>query len=257
MRRSIRLNFSGQWAMDSWTVDEESLAPARPPREPKPLPPGGSATRFPSLSPVRAHLDALRKEHLDLAGLTVTAAEGALYLPDFIVMAMLQRSYGVVDALIDAVDTYNVHAAAPLLRLQLDTLFRAHYVASGPDLDDLTMRLLSGDQFRKIKDSEGKSLTDGRLKDLAAAVHPWAPPVYDKTSGWVHFSLSHMVATAQIRGESELLMSVPLRPQVVPESLWHEIYGAAIKATEELFVYVRGWAARKGMPPGELRALPE
>ncbi|MDO5676452.1 MAG: hypothetical protein Q4G35_02965 [Propionibacteriaceae bacterium] len=163
----------------------------------------------------------------------------------------------MIDALIDAVDTYNVHAAAPLLRLQLDTLFRAHYVASGPDLDDLTMRLLSGDEFRKIRDAEGKYLNDGRLKDLAAPSHPWAPPVYDKTSSWVHFSLSHIMATAQVSGESDLHMSVPLRPQVIPESLWHEIYGAAIQATEELFLYLRGWAARKGLPAGEKRTLPE
>ena len=100
-------------------MDEEPSTPARPPRQPKPLPPGGSATRFPGLVPPRERLDELRQKHLDLAALTVSVADGALYLPDFVVMAMLQRSYGVVDALIDAVDSYNVHAAAPLLRLQL------------------------------------------------------------------------------------------------------------------------------------------
>ena len=243
--------------VDSRSMDEEPSTPARPPRQSKPLPPGGSATRFPGLVPPRVRLDELRQQHLDLAALTVSVADGALYLPDFVVMAMLQRSYGVVDALIDAVDSYNVHAAAPLLRLQLDTLFRAHYIATRAETDELTIRLLAGEEFRKIKDSEGKNLNDGRLKDLAADAHPWAPLVYDKTSGWVHFSLSHMVATVQISRESEFSMGVPLGPHVIPESLWHEILGAAIQATEELFVYVRGWAARKGMPPGESRELPD
>lgn len=50
-------------------------------------------------------------------------------------------------------------------------------------------------------------------------------------------------------------MGVPLRPEVLPESLWLEIYGASIRATEELFDYVRGWASRKGLPPGETRVL--
>lgn len=243
--------------VDSKSMDEETPAPARPPRHPKPLLPGGSATRFPALVPPRERLDELRRQHLDIAALTISVADGALYLPDLVVMAMVQRSYGVVDALIDAVDSYNVHAAAPMLRLQLDTLFRAHYIAIQADTDELTMRLLAGEEFRKIKDSEGKNLNDGRLKDLAAAAHPWAPVVYDKTSGWVHFSLSHMVATVQISGESEFSMGVPLRPHVIPESLWHEILEATIQATEQLFVYVRGWAARKGMPPGESRELPD
>lgn len=93
------------------------------------------------------------------------------------------------------------------------------------------------------------------MKDLAAAAHPWAPAVYDKTSGWVHFSLSHMMATVQVSGERDLFMAVPLRAHVIPQSLWHDVYGASIRATEEFFLYVRSWAARKGMPPGELRGL--
>jgi hypothetical protein len=114
-----------------------------------------------------------------------------VFLPDMIVTAMLQRSYGVVDALIDAVDTYNMHAAAPLLRLQFDTLFRAHYIASGPDLDDLTNRLLRGEEFRRIRDAEGENLTDEErrcreaeprtlLKREEEEVRLWtAPPATD------------------------------------------------------------------------------
>jgi hypothetical protein len=178
-----------------------------------------------------------------------------MFMPDFVVTAMIQRSYGVADALIDAVDTYNMHAAAPLLRLQLDTLFRAHYLASCRDLDELTARLLRGEEFRKIKDEDGKKLTDGRLQELAADGHAWALPIYRHTSGWVHFSVSHMAATTQLGDSRSFFMGVPLRPTVMPESLWHEVYDAAIRATEEFFDYVRGWASRKGMPPGETRRL--
>lgn len=228
----------------------------RPPRQLKQSPAGGPADRFPGLAEPRQRLDQLRVDHLTIAYRALEVADGRLFLPDMIVTAMLQRSYGVLDALIDAVDTYNMHAAAPLLRLQLDTLFRAHYIASGPDVDDLTSRLLRGEQFRKIKDAEGKNLTDARLKELASKTHSWAMPVYRETSGWVHFSVSHMRATTQVGADDEFFMSVPLRPSVLPESLWHEIYAASTRATEELFEYVRGWACRKGMPPGEVRELP-
>lgn len=219
------------------------------------MPPGCPAERFPVLAPQRQRLDQLRIEHLDVAGKTIAVADGKVYNPDLIVMAMLQRSYGVVDALIDAVDNYNMHAAAPLIRLQLDTLLRAHYVASCGDLDDLTGRLLRGEQFRKIKDSEGKNLTDARLQELAKDVHPWVGPVYKETSGWVHFSVRHMAATTQVGDDNDFFMGVPLRPTVLPESLWQEVYAAAIRAAEELFDYARGWASRKGLPPGQTREL--
>jgi hypothetical protein len=227
----------------------------RPPRQAKPNPRGGSADRFPSLVTPRQCFDELRIAHLDVAYRTLQVAGGQMFMPDLVVTAMIQRSYGVADALIDAVDTYNMHAAAPLLRLELDTLFRAHYLASCGDLDDLTMRLLRGEEFRKIKDSEGKRLTDARLQELAADEHAWAMPVYRQTSGWVHFSVSHMAATTQVDDDRNFFMGVPLRATVLPESLWHEVYGAAIRATEELFDYVRGWASRKGLPPGEVREL--
>lgn len=227
----------------------------RPPRQAKPSPRGGSADRFPSLVAPRQRFDELRIAHLDVAYRTIQIAEGQVFMPDLVVMAMVQRSYGIADALIDAVDTYNMHAAAPLLRLELDTLFRAHYVASCADLDDLTGRLLRGDQFRKMKDSQGKHLTDARLQELAKEQHEWALSVYRQTSGWVHFSVSHMAATTQVGDDRSFFMGVPLRPEVLPESLWHEVYGAAIRATEEFFDYVRGWASRKGLPAGEAREL--
>lgn len=219
------------------------------------MPAGCPADRFPGLAALRQRLDEVRIQHLEVAGRMIAVTDGAVYNPDLIVMAMLQRSYGIVDALLDAVDTYNMHAAAPLLRLQLDTLIRAHYVASCEALDDLTGRLLRGEQFRKIKDAEGKNLTDARLQELAAGVHAWVIPVYRETSGWVHFSVSHMAATTQVGDNDDFFMGVPLRPTVLPESLWHEVYAAAIRATEELFDYARGWASRKGLPPGEIREL--
>ena len=62
----------------------------------------------------------------------------------------------------------------------------------------------------------------------------------------MHFSVSHMAATTQVGDDNDFFMGVPLRPTVLPESPWHEVYAAAIRATEEVFDYARGWASRKG-----------
>jgi len=244
------------WKTTSMTAPpDDPHPPLRSPRATKPILVGSSADRFEGLVEPRTRLDNLRMLHLDVGRKVVEVADGHVFMPDLIVMAMLQRSYGVVDALIDAVDSYNMHAAAPLLRLQLDTLFRASYLAACPDADDLARRLLAGEEFQGMTDSAGKKLTDARLQRLARANHEWAIAVYRQTSGWVHFSVSHMRATTQVGAENDFFMGIPLRPTVLPESLWLEVYGAASQATEEIVDYALEWASRKGLPPGETREI--
>lgn len=225
--------------------DDDTFPPVRPPRQPKPITPGSSSDRFKKVRGKRRELDSLRAEHLSVGTQVLSAGGGNVFVTDMAVMAMLQRSYGVLDALIDAVDNYNVHAAAPLLRLQLDTLFRVSYMASLTDTENLAMRLLAGEEFRKMKDSVGKNLTDARLQALASTKHEWALAVYRETSGWVHFSLNHMKATTQAGDGGSFFMSIPLRANVLPETLWLELYDAAARATKEIFSYALGWAESK------------
>ncbi|MGE9809710.1 hypothetical protein [Janibacter sp. G1551] len=225
------------------------------PREPKPVRIGSCAYIHPETLSARHQLDVLRVHTIALAARAIEADGGNMYATDFMISTMLQRTFGVLDALIDAVDSFNLHAAAPLLRLQLDTLFRAHYLATCEDSDKLSMDILSGKQFRKLKDAEGVNLTDARLKNLAALSYEWAPNVYDNTSGWVHLSASHMGATVRAGEGDTFEIRVPLPRETVPARLWLEVLEAAGKATEELFALVEGWEARKGLPPGQMRDL--
>lgn len=222
-------------------------------RDPKPIRPGSCAQVHPGTMSSRQHLDVLRVHTIDLAARALEADSGNLYATDILVTTMLQRTFGVLDALIDAVDTFNLHAAAPLLRLQLDTLFRAHYIATCGDSDEVSMKILSGMQFRQLADSENKKLTDARLKALAAEIHPWAGAVYDQTSGWVHLSVNHMMTTIRAGEGDSFQIRVPLPRELVPERLWLEILEAARRATEEFFSWVELWEANKGLPPGQTR----
>jgi len=191
-------------------------------------------------------LDVLRIRHLDVGGIVISAGGGNLYRDDMLVMTMLQRSYGVVDGVIDLVDASNLHAAAPLVRLQLDSLFRMCFLATAPEAPRVLDEFLAGRQFRQIKDDEGKALGDGRLKDRAAERHSWAIPVYDSTSGWVHLSAGHVATAFQLGDEDgQFTLGVPLRREVVPLSVWAEIVGATTKATDEVLGYALGWAMEK------------
>lgn len=184
----------------------------------------------------------------------LTVSDGELYVPDFFMLAVLQRSYGLVDAFIDAADVYNLHAIIPLLRVQLDSLFRLSYVARAPSADEVVKEVMAGKEFRRMVDTEGKKLVDGRLKDLAQPFHPWAGDVYDKASGWVHFSNAHVGAAWQVEGRS-VSGGLPLRPDAVPVRLWRELFAAMVQATREVMEYVEGWASRKGLPANQFRDL--
>ncbi len=117
------------------------------------------------------------------------------------------------------------------------------------------MKVLAGTQFRHIRDSDNKPLTDARLKDLAAETHPWAGAVYDQTSGWVHLSVNHMMTTIRADEDDSFQIRVPLPRDLVPGRLWLEILEAACQATEEFFAWVELWEANKGLPPGQARDL--
>lgn len=206
----------------------------------------------------RLYLDRLRVHHLDLSRRVLEA--GGLYSVDLLMIAAVSRSYSLVDGFLSAFDTWNPIVAAPIIRMQIDTLVRIAYTANAPRADDIADHVISGGEFRKLRDAEGKPLTDSRLLEPAEKTHPWLSNVYEATSGWVHFSPAHLHAAWKLterEDERDFLLSgsVPLRPEEISLSALRELLGAMIKATEELFGYVEVWEARKGFPPGEIRDI--
>jgi hypothetical protein len=192
------------------------------------------------------------------------AAEGAFYVIDVLMTAAMSRSYSLVDGFLSAFDTWNPIVAAPILRMQIDTLVRIAYVANAPSAEEVAAYVIRGGEFRNLKDSENKPLTDRRLLEHAEETHPWPRDVYAATSGWVHFSAAHLRAAVQVTDRAEkadedpdlrLFGAVPIRPEQIPLSALQELLGAMIQATKELFAYIEVWESRKGLPPGEMRDI--
>ncbi len=206
----------------------------------------------------RRYLDRLRVHHLDLTR-RFMEADGNLYSIDLVIGAVMSRSYSLIDGFIFAFDTWNLIVAAPLLRMQLDSLTRLAYIATAPRADEVAEYVIGGGEFRKLKDAEGRRLTDARLIEHAEETHPWVKGVYHATSGWVHFSPAHVVANWQVDEDSERVANlsggIPIQPDRIPVSMLQEVLGAMIKATEEIFGYVEAWEARKGLPLGQAREL--
>lgn len=220
-----------------------------PVRQPRAVPSGSPAdVHAAELGKGRVHLDAMRVHHLDLGRRFL---DGELYETDLFFTAAMARSYSLVDGFISGFDSWNPVVAAPLLRLQLDSLVRVSYLAKAPRVEDVAWHIIRGGEFRTLKDPEGKALSDTRLIEHARPAHPWIDEVYKATSGWVHFSPAHLRAAVQVSTDSEdesilkLFGSIPIRPERIPLSALEELLGAMIKATSELFGYVEIWEDTK------------
>jgi hypothetical protein len=222
----------------------------RPPQDLRPIPRGSPAdVHRNGLAKGRTRLDAFRAHHLALSR-RFLAEE--LYETDLFFIAVMARSYSLVDGFISAFDSWNPVVMAPLLRLQIDSLVRVAYLAKAPKVEEIALYLIKGGEFRTLKDSDWKGLLDKRLLEHAQETHPWIADVYKATSGWVHFSPAHISAAVQLTpdesGEEPILKlfgGIPIRPEQIPLSALEELLGAITQATEELFGYVESWEATK------------
>ena len=215
-------------------VDVEANDPIRFERRPD--------ERYAALSRPREDLRLLLPRHLTVMA---TSLSEEFYLPDLLLWSFAQRSYALVDGFLGTFDTWNLLVAAPLVRLQIDTLVRLSYAVTCPDMDALTKALLDGVEFRTMKDEAGRPLSDRRLVKRAQELHPWLEPVYDVACGWVHFSPLHLFLGTQAK-DGKLSGHLPLRPDVLPERLLGEVLGAMLQATQDLVDYLGMWATHKG-----------
>jgi hypothetical protein len=206
--------------------------------------------KYPELARGRGWPGKLLEHHLELAKRFLSAG-GAIFPLDLFMLGVANRSYFVLDAYLDAFDKWNVYAAGPLVRLQLDNLVRVSYLADTEQPHELAVRLL-GDEFRHIKHTDGELLRDRKLVSLAAPRHEWLGPVYEAASGWVHMSPLHFTAPVDLdEATATLGMEFPLRYERLPVRFLAEIQGAMTQATEELFAYMELWEERKYNPLGQ------
>lgn len=198
------------------------------------------------LKAAREELTRLLDAHVEPARACLGATTGEFYLADLLLAGVLLRSFHLLEGFCAALDSWNVIVAAPLVRLQIDNLLRLNYFSLGPDLDDITIRLLKGEELRKFKDSDDRQLTDLRLRELAAARYPWVDEVYEKSSGWVHFSGAHIYSVCQAGADEGTLESFfPLRPRSIPRSLLQELLEVMSQATSDLLEYFASWEEHK------------
>lgn len=120
---------------------------------------------------------------------------------DLYLAGTCEYSMRIVDGLISMLQSRNFVCAAQLLRAQIGVCMRTLALLVCEDTDTFIKTFLNNGQINKLKDSSGKKLTDGRLKELLNQFDPTVAASYDKASGMTHYSATVVNAMAISTGD--------------------------------------------------------
>ena len=140
------------------------------------------------------HLRNSYDTHISVLQQILEADEGRIFGVDPIVTGVINRSLSLIDGFTTMVEKQNVLCANALLRLQVDSIIRFYACWLVADPHSLLLPLLEDKPLYKIKSKDGKSLSDVYLRTEASKLYPWINSVYEKTSGFIHLSMPHILA---------------------------------------------------------------
>jgi len=135
-----------------------------------------------------------------------TAETHALYAYDLFCTAILNRTVNILRGFTSLMRDKNFIAAAPLVRVHLDSLLRlyaSHLVSY--NIDEFASKVIGGKQISNLKDKDGNLMRDGYLaKKLSQqAGKEWILDVYKAGSGHIHFSNYVTKGSSKIHNEEE------------------------------------------------------
>ncbi|WP_293299908.1 hypothetical protein [Pedobacter sp. UBA4863] len=144
------------------------------------------------------------KKFQKLAACMITSGKGT-YALDYYISGVLNRSLSLIFGFETLIATSNYLSAAHLVRPHLDNYLRlsAAWLVNEPHT--FATEVWKGGIIRKMKDRNGKLMTDAYLKEMAAVDHPWISDLYDGTSGFIHFSDKHIANATSVSQEDSTL----------------------------------------------------
>jgi len=191
--------------------------------------------------------------HLNLGKDMLKADNSAMYPLDFLAAAALYRSLNLISGFCKLIEEDNFIAAAPLLRLQIDTYLRffAAFIVNDPHI--FAENIFKGEHVNKQKDKDGKRMTDRYLVEKLSELEPWVINVYKQTSGYIHLSDKHIFSVLNLSKPSSGdrligMLKIGKGRSFIPEKAYLEMIQAFIAATDLFLKYISGWVYRKDNP---------
>ncbi len=209
--------------------------------------------RFPALAEAFGQLTADQDRHFDLVwALSATNGPGnatPLFAVDLVLLSVLNRSLDLIAGFTVNYDRWNLTMAAPAVRMQVDNVLRLTLLLKAP-AGSVTDLLLAGTPLNRAPDplakpGEKHKLTDQRLRDHARDMHPWLDLVYEKSSGWVHFSSVHVGVTVHVTDDGQIFGRFPSDIDRYPIAFLEQVLWAMRQATTAVLSVADNFAEGK------------
>lgn len=177
---------------------------------------------------------------------------GNLFGLDFLALAAIKRSMALTAGFRTMLTARNLVCAGALVRLELDTAMRffAAWLVQNPH--EFALDVLAGKHIRKMKDRDGELLTDRYLVEKLGEQYDWVPRVYERTSGYVHLSSTHVMSvvtdTAEADDKRTFKAFVGVEDKPLPDWIYIETCDGFRACAQILLRYVEGWAMTKANP---------
>lgn len=203
---------------------------------------------------VKESLNTLKKLNeplLDVGGSILAADDGNIFPLDLLAIAIINRTLSLNRGFYDSIDGNNFICAAPLVRLQLDNLLRFYASSISDDIHVFAKNVLKGDHVRQMKSSDGEKMTDSYLVEKLTKHYNWIKPLYQETSGYIHFSNLHIFNSVNNINDKNGLFQFIISDKdsnYVNEDLKQNSIDAMVEISKTLLLFLNVWVNTKNNP---------
>lgn len=204
----------------------------------------------PAVLEALTRLKPLDERFLEIGHKMVSADNGNLYGMDLFAVGAIKRAVALVAGFRLMVERRNFVCAGALLRIHVDTALRFFATFIVKDPHKFALEVLGGTRIDKLVDANGNRLSDRYLVERLSRDYPWLPNVYERTSGYVHFSSTHFLGALVDAddGTRAISMFVSGEDNAIPKDLYIEAINAFVAASDILLKYLEGWVFTKNNP---------
>src|SRR4051812_40973707 len=134
--------------------------------------------------------------------------------------------------------------------MQLDNCLRFSAAWQVEKPHEFAYQVLEGVPIKRLKDRQGKPMTDRHLVALLSPQYPWIESTYEHSSGYVHLSDKHIFNCLALESKDERTINFKISDvdEFVPDALYVEVVAAFTEATNVVLKYAHGWAYTKNNP---------
>lgn len=175
---------------------------------------------------------------------------------DILLVAALNRTVNISKAYTTLIRENNFIAAAPLVRINIDTLLRLYAsMISEYDRNTFASKVISGELIKKMKlRGTKKDLRDDTLYMELSKIEgkEWVSDIYKAGNSFVHLEKSHIFSSLKVDNEKErtVNMSIGFHDSFVPEN---EKFGSAVwmnKTIDSIIEQAQIWMYEKAQKVG-------